>query len=282
MSIVESTAPVAELRDAHASRRLGVYIRELYDRRSYIWHVAINELRHRQITNVLGNLWHLLNPALTIGVYYLIFGLLLKIDRGVDNFLLFLTIGLFIFQFTQKATIDGAKSVVTNRGIIKAVRFPRALLPISSTITELLASIPNLVVVALVAVAAGTTPDPRWLALIPLVALQLLFTLGAAMIAARLATHFIDTIQILPFVFRLILYGSGVIFSVDAYVERDGFVHLLFVLNPMYNFITLSRWSILGGDFEINLLISAIVWSIVLFCAGFLWFRAGEERYARD
>lgn len=277
-----STPAVPELHDAHASRRLDVYVRELYERRSYIWHVAINELRSRQITNVLGNLWHLLNPALTIGVYYLIFGLLLGVDRGVENFFVFLTIGLFIFTFTQKATIDGAKSIVTNRGVIKAVRFPRALLPISSTTTELLATIPNFFVMVAIALASGIVPRPSWVFLVPLIAVQLVFTLGAAMIAARMTTHFADTIQILPFVFRLILYASGVIFSVDAYVDEGSFADLLFTLNPMYCFITLGRWSVMGGEFRADLLVSAIVWSVALFVIGFLWFRAGEERYARD
>ena len=240
MSTLETGAPMAQLRDAHASRQLGAYVRELYERRSYIWHVATNELRHRQITNVLGNLWHLLNPALTIGVYYVIFGLLLKVDRGVDNFFVFLTIGLFIFTFTQKATIDGAKSIVTNRGLIKAVRFPRALLPISSTTTELLATVPNLAVMVFIAIASGIAPGPAWLFLVPLIGIQLVFTLGTAMIAARMATHFADTTQILPFVFRLVLYGSGVIFSVDAYVTDGGWAALLFKLNPMYCFITLA------------------------------------------
>ncbi len=271
-----------ELRDAHASSQLTVYLREIWERRSYVRHVAVNELRHRQITNVLGNLWHLLNPALSIGVYYLVFGLLLKTDRGVDNYFLFLTVGLFIFQFTQKSTIDGAKAIVTNKGIIKAVRFPRALLPISSTVTELLASIPNFVVMYAIALMVGEQPSLRWLAMIPVIALQLAFNLGASMLAARATTYFVDTIQILPFIFRLVLYASGVIFSVDAYVDTDSATHWLFILNPVYCFITLARWTVMGGEFRGDLLLSGSIWALALLVAGFLWFRAGEESYARD
>jgi len=279
---VQTRAHDPGLRDAHASAKLGPYLADLWARRSYIWDVAINELRHRQITSVLGNLWHLLNPALTIGVYYLIFGLLLGTDRGVDNFFVFLTVGLFIFQFTQKATIDGAKSIVGNRGIIKAVRFPRALLPISSTTTEILATLPNFLIMIFIAVASGIDPSTRWIFLAPLFSLQVVFTLGTAMIAARLTTHFVDTIQILPFVFRLILYASGVIFAVDAYVEEGSFTEVLFILNPLYCFITLGRWAVMGGEFRQDLLVSALVWSVTVLIVGFLWFRAGEERYARD
>lgn len=271
------------LRDAHASAQLGPYLSDLWDRRAYVRYTALNELKQRQITNVLGNLWHLLNPALSIAVYFLIFGLLLETDRGVDNFLLFLTIGLFVFQFTQKATIDGAKSIINNKGVIKAVKFPRVMLPLSSTTVELLGTIPSYIVLYGVAILSGEEFAFRWIALVPLLALQALFSFGAAMFAARAATHFSDITQILPFFFRLLFYGSGVIFSVDAYVDGDNaLVSALFVANPMYCFLSLGRWSILGGEFPGTLLLSAVLWTIALVIGGFFWFRAAEERYARD
>lgn len=270
------------LRDVQAREPLAAYLRETWTRRAYVWNVAVNELRQRQVTNVLGNLWHLLNPALNIAVYYLIFGLLLKTDRGVDNFFVFLTVGLFVFQFTQKATTEGAKSIVGNKGIIKAVRFPRALIPLTSTVTELLAMLPNVVVMLFVAIVSGEPVRATWLALVPLMLVQFVFSLGAAMIAARMTTHFIDTLQILPFVFRLLLYASGVIFSVDAYVDRGGFVHTLFVLNPVYCFISIARWAVMDMPLRGEVLTSASIWSVAVLIVGFFWFRGAEEQYARD
>jgi teichoic acid transport system permease protein len=282
MSVSIGNRGMPELRDAHEAERLGPYLRDVRSRWSYIRHVAMNELRARQATNVLGGLWHLLNPALTIGVYFLVFGLILKTDRGVDNFLAFLTIGLFTFQFGQKSTIDGARSVVTNRGLIKAVRFPRVILPMTSTATETLASIPTFLVAYAVALASGVEITWRWLTLPFIVALMTLFAAGSAMIAGRLTTHFADTTQLLPFAFRLLLYVSGVIFSVDAYVEDNPVVKTLFMLNPYYCFVTLTRWSILGGNLQTDLLASAVVWSVAILVFGFIWFRAAEETYARD
>ena len=271
-----------ELRDAHEAAKLRPYVRDVWSRRSYVTHIAINELRARQATDVLGSLWHLLNPALTIGVYYLVFGLILKSDRGVDNFLLFLTIGLFVFQLGQKSTTDGARSVIANKGLIKAVQFPRVILPFTSTYTEVLAAIPTFAVTYVVALTSGVGPTWRWLMLPPLLALMTVFNAGAAMIAARLTTHFADTTQILPFVFRLLLYVSGVIFSVDAYVAGSTLLNTLFTLNPYYCFVSLARWCVTAGNLQTDLLLSAFGWSIVLFVAGFAWFRSAEEMYARD
>jgi teichoic acid transport system permease protein len=282
MSVSIGSSELPELRDAHEAAKLGPYLRDVWSRQSYIKHVAINELRSRQATNVLGSLWHLLNPALTIGVYYLVFGLIIQTDRGVDNFLVFLTIGLFVFQFGQKSAIDGARSVVSNKGLIKAVRFPRVILPITSTYTEVLAALPTFAVTYLVALVAGVQPTWRWLMLPPLIALMSVFAAGTAMIAGRMTTHFADTTQILPFVFRLLLYMSGVIFSVDAYVEDEPLLNTLFTLNPYYCFITLARWSVLAGNLQTDLLVSAVVWSIAISIVGFAWFRSAEEAYARD
>lgn len=277
-----------ELRDAHLTAKLLPYLRELWERRSYIWHVSVNELRSRQITNVLGNIWHLLNPALSIGVYFVIFGLLLKTTRGVDNFLLFLTVGLFVFQFTQKSTVDGSKTIITNGGLIKGVRFPRAILPITSTVTELLSSLSTFVMMFAILLISGQYPRWTWLLFPLLIAVQFLFNLGSAFIAARAATHFRDTTQILPFIFRLLLYGSGVIYNVDAYLTNDaGEVNeglkLIFTLNPMYCFLTVARWTLLGNnDLGAGVIVSGVVWSVGLLCIGFLWFRRAEESYARD
>lgn len=279
---VSDPVDVPELRDAHESERLGPYLREVIDRRSYIWYVAKQELRIRQALNVLGNLWNLLNPILTITVYYLIFGLLLNTTRGVDNFLLFLTIGLFIFQFTQKSTTEGAKSIVGNKGLLKGVSFPRVILPVTSTVTELLASLSPFALMLVLALVTGQSPLWSWLALPVIIGVQFTFNLGAAMVAARMTTQFRDTTQILPFFFRLLLYASGVIYSVDAYVDDSPALKVLFTLNPMYCFLTTARWTLLGGTLDGTLVVSALAWAIGLCTFGFLWFRAAEASYARD
>ena len=282
MSVTFDSSTLPRLRDAHEAAKLGPYLRDVWSRRGYIRQVALSELRNRQAADVLGNLWHLLNPVLSIAVYYLVFGLILKTDRGVENFLVFLTIGLFVFQFGQKSTTDGARSVVSNKGLIKAVQFPRVILPITSTYTEVLAAIPTFVVAYLVALVSGVDITWRWPMLVPLLAMMTVFNSGTAMIAARLTTHFHDTVQILPFIFRLLFYVSGVIFSVDAYVADSTLLNTLFTLNPYYCFISLARWSIFAGNLQTDLLFSAIGWTIVIFVGGFTWFRRAEESYARD
>lgn len=269
------------LRPSNEAGSIRTYVRGLVARRDYIWYVAANELRSRQMNTVLGNLWHLLNPLLQMGVYYLVFGVIVGTDKGVDNFLTFLAAGIFTYQFTQKATMAGARSIVANIGILRSISFPRAVLPITSTLTQALETLPTLAVLFVVAVATGETPHVSWLLIPVIFAWQFVFNVGAAFAAARATTHFRDTEQILPFVFRLLFYMSGVIFSVETYIEEHGW-RWLFELNPLYCFITIARWSVLRDDISTGVIVSAAAWTVGLFVVGFWWFRRGEEAYGRE
>ena len=128
---IDRGEPLA-LRDARETERLPSYLRGIWQRREYVWYVARSELRSRQINSILGNLWHLLNPLLQIGVFFLFFGLVLETDRGVDNFLGYLSIGIFTYSYSQKSAITGAKSLAKYRGLIQIVSFPRATLPLTT------------------------------------------------------------------------------------------------------------------------------------------------------
>lgn len=269
-----------ELWDPHLTARTGPYLRAVWKRRAYMRFVAASALRERQVDTVLGNIWHLLNPALSVSVYYVIFGLLLKTDRGVGNFILYLSVGVLMFGYTQRATLAGAASITGNLGLVKAIRFPRAVLPITTSVTEAMTSANSILVIFAVAVATGETPRWQW-AILPIVfAVQFVFNTGAALVAARMTVHLRDTTQILPFLFRLLFYGSGVVFSVSAYAS--GSHQLWFILNPMYCYLNLSRWCVVGEAVRPAVLVSTAGWTIALLVIGFAWFRAGEELYARD
>lgn len=281
--VAPPTANVAsDLRDVHETQNFVPYLKALWARRGYIWFVSVNELRSRQMTTALGNLWHLLNPLLQILVYYLIFGIVLEgVSRGTDNFVLFLTVGVLVFADIQRITTAGGSSIVNNRGILQAISFPRALLPLTAAITETLAALPNIFVIYLMAVLTGETPDARWLLLPLVMAIQFWFNLGCALLAARATTHFRDMQQILPFLFRILLYTSGIIFSVEAFTAGRWY-GFLFDINPIYCYISIARWTVLGGELASTWVLSASLWTVAVLFGGFWWFRRAEERYGRD
>lgn len=267
------------LRDAREAERLPSYLRGLWERRHYIWYVAKSNLRSRQINSVLGNLWHLLNPMLQIGVFFLFFGVVLDTTRGVDNFLGYLSIGVFVYTYSQKCALTGATSLTKYRGLMQIVSFPRATLPITTTITEALATVPPFAVMFLVALATGEPPALRWLLVVPFFVIQTGFNAGLAMVTARAVSHVADIKEVLPFVFRLGFYFSGVLFNVNAYIEGKSY-ETIFRLNPLYCFLEINRGAILEGHaIDWELVAIATAWALGILVVGFWWFRAAEDSY---
>ena len=84
-----------------AAKRIGNYLADLWDRRLFIYVGARGEASTSHSRDRLGLLWLIIRPLLDAVFYYVIFALLLKVDRGMDNFIAWLLVGLFMFQFTS-------------------------------------------------------------------------------------------------------------------------------------------------------------------------------------
>ncbi len=257
---------------------VGTYLRDLWHRRDYLVRVPVEDLRVQNAHTLLGNLWLLLNPVLQVAVYLLVFGVLIELDRGVDDYLAFLTVGVFVFHQAQRTVTAGARSVVANVGLVRALRFPRAALPVGSAIGQLLSFAPVLVVMLAVTLAHGHPPDLRWLALPALLAALTAFGLGAGLLAARATHTYRDLENLLPFLFRLLFYLSGVLYSVDHFVD-DGALRALFALDPLYCLVTTWRWALIGTDASGLAWAGTVAWPTLFLVVGFVAFRAREATY---
>lgn len=278
-----STRP-ATLRALHARLPMGEYLRAMWTRRDFVVAMPMEEVRASHQNTLLGNIWHLGNPLLTVGVYYLVFGVLLRADRNVDNYLLWLMVGVFAFGLTQKTVLGGATAISANQGLMRAIRFPRALLPISITISRLLTFGFELAVLAAVVLATGEGINLRWLLLPAVLGLHTALNLGGAFFAARLNDSFRDVQQIIPFVFRLLMYMSGVMFPLQTYLAGDrvpDLVRTVINLNPMVAVLELYRWVFLGLEVELDRLAWLIVGTVITLVVGFMFFRGNESHYGR-
>ena len=257
---------------------LGYYLREIWRRRDYMVQVPLNDLRSQNAHTLLGSVWLVLNPLLQVAVYFLVFGIIMPIDRGVDSYLVFLTIGVFTFFYSQRVISDGARSVVNSLGLIRTLRFPRATLPISNAVGQALSFGPVFAVMVVVVFAHGNAPTVRWLLIPPLFALQTMFSLGGSFATARFNHLYRDLENLLPFVFRLLFYVSGVLYSVDHFID-DALVRTLFLFNPLYCYVTAWRWVMVGDSASGAVMAATGIWAVVALTVGFALFRAGESDY---
>ncbi len=269
--------PDQQLVDLTQPSPLAAYLREVWRRRDFAILVPVQDLRAQNMGSALGQLWHLANPALMVAVYFLIFGLVIDTSRGVDNFLGFLVVGVVWFHLTQRVVQDAAMSIPRNLGLIRSVQFPRILLPAAAVIGQTAAFVPALVLALAAVIATGERPSLRWLALIGVLAGQFVFNFGAALLVARIGASVPDLRQLLPHVFRLLFYASGVIFSVDAFVTSESW-RRAFALNPLYDVITCVRWCLLGEPADSWVVGGMLAWAAALLVVGFAVFWRSDQR----
>ena len=286
------------LKQSAARPPLGSYIRQLWQRRHFIWAFASAKNIAMYTESRLGQVWQVLTPLLNAAVYYLIFGLLLGVSRGLphNTFIPFLVCGVFVFTFTQRSVQSGAKSVGDNLSLIRALHFPRASMPLAYTIIELQQLLVSLGVLVVIVLGFGEMPSLNWLLLVPVLLMQLLFNIGMSLVMARIGAFNRDIQQLLPFIMRTWLYFSGIIYSLSgltkgARLKHHPWVGHVLEFNPGYIFVELSRLSLLERyrgyvhhdlhEQTMHLWFYGLAWAVVMFFVGFWFFFRAEERYGR-
>ena len=109
---------------------------ELYKYREFLKTSIKKEFRGKYKKSFLGVIWSFLNPLFQLLIYAFVFPFILKND--VDNYIVFLIVALMPWTFFNSTVVSSAASIVTNGGIIKKVYFPRVILPISTTTSNLI------------------------------------------------------------------------------------------------------------------------------------------------
>jgi teichoic acid transport system permease protein len=274
----------AALRPMHAFVSTGDYLTQMWDRRSFASAMPFEEIRSSHQDTLLGNAWHLLNPMLSVGVYYLVFAIFLNARGGIDNYVLWLTVGVFTFGLTSRSVLAGATAITSNVGLMRSMRFPRALLPVSAVFGRLVTFGFELAVLFVVAVLTGGGISQRIIALPLILAAHTGFNIGLALIAARLNDSYRDVQQLIPFLFRLLMYMSGVMFPVRQYIDNSdapGIVSRVVSLNPMVQILDLYRWVFLGGTVDLWHTAQFLLITALLIVFGFRFFRVKELAYGR-
>lgn len=279
------------LAERHGLTRLGTrppfgqYVRDLWRRSSFLWTLSSAQSYARNHDNRLGQLWQLLNPALLIGSYFLIFGVLLGTTGSVSNRIGFLSIGVILFAYTSSVITRGAKSITSNLGLVRGLRFPRAVLPLSVTLTELIAAVPAFGLLVVVMLVTEETPSLRWLLLPVAIVLQTGILAGLAFIGARVVNASKDIGQLIPVVVRLLRYTSGVFFPVAQYADRlPGIWGDVLVYQPFALPLEAARQALMSPQdhpFDITTWWALAAWSVVLLVLGLVVFWRDEAKYGR-
>src|SRR3954447_22667879 len=252
------------------------YVRELWRRREFAFELSRTNLRAQHFNTAFGQLWLVLNPLLLALVYFILVDILRHGHRP-PGFFAHLVAGIFAYYFVSGAVREGVKSVTGGGRLVLNTAFPRILLPLPTVITAFKRFIPTFVIYIPIHIASGLPIGFNMLWVVPILVLLAFIAAGLSMFVAALQVYFRDVRAFIPYVLRVWLYASPVLYFANEVPERWTWI---LKVNPIGSLLT--AWSdalqFNAAPEAIDLLIGA-GWAFVLFVGGALFFMSRERDF---
>ncbi|WP_226344393.1 ABC transporter permease [Agilicoccus flavus] len=263
--------------------KLGVYFKELWKRREFAAESSKAGMRGANSMTFFGQAWLVINPLLLALVYYFLLNVVSgKIGQGFDaQQMAHITGGLFVFYFFQGAVGTGAGSVVGAGKLILNTAFPRLLLPLAAVRTGFYRFLPTVPVYIVFHILAGNPWNVATFVAAPIFLLFItIFAAGLAAVFAALQVYFRDTSSFLPYVMRIWLYTSPVLWTIDA-LRGHRFAEILAPFNPLYALIGGYGEALQRGVFpSLSVWLIAAAWAFGAALVGFGFFMSRERDFA--
>ena len=239
-------------------------IADLWRFRQLIWLLVVRELKVRYKRSILGLHWTMLNPLLLMVVYAVVFTTILP--SALPNFSIFLLGGLLPWLYFSTALMQGLMSVLVNQELIRKVRLPQAVFPLSVVGSNLVNFTLSLVPLFLM-MAALRQPFTAALLFLPVAALVLtVFCAGITLLFATATVFFRDVRHLTEVLLQMLLYLSPVLYDMKQLGQHHSWWFSVFRLelrlNPLSYLIPLVRDPVYYGRLP-----SAQVFAIALGCA---------------
>lgn len=223
----------------------------------------------------LGIVWSLLNPLLTMAVQYIVFSKIFRFD--IDNYIIYLLIGIIVFNFFSEATNQTISIIINNAGLITKVYIPKIIYPVSKvmsvSVNLLLSLIPLLILILM-----SGLPIEKYYLLLPLgIILFVIFTLGISLILSCMMVFFRD-VQFLWGVFVMIWMYLTPIFYPESILTDT--LKRIVQFNPLYQYIKYFRMVILEFSApDVKTILFCILFSVVSILGGYIIFKKHENQF---
>ena len=253
-------------------------LKEIWEYKELLYFFSWRDIKVRYKQTVIGILWAIFQPFMTMVVFTIFFGNFAKMPSDGIPYPIFVDTGLLFWQFFSGALTSTSNCLISNQGIITKVYFPRLLLPISSTITKFVDfSIASVILIGMM-IYYQYTPNLIGLLILPLLLLiTFMASVGGGLFLASINVKYRDVRYILPFFISMMMFITPVIYPASI----AGKYSWILALNPMTGVIKAARAALLGNA-PINwtlLLISGIT-CLVILVIGFIFFKKTERYFA--
>lgn len=194
------------------------------------------ELRAERARSYLGFLWWIIEPAMNMATYYLVFAVVLKTSQR--DYVPFLLVGLTLWQWFKSGVSHGGQSIWQQIALIRQVKLPLQIFPSVQILADTVKFAFILALLLVILWASGYKPNVTYLALIPVLLVELIFTMAAAYLVAAVMPFVPDLRFVIEQVLQVVMFLSGVVFSLDS--TPPG-LRRWFMLNPIVELIDAGR-----------------------------------------
>lgn len=244
--------------------------------RHSLWLLTVRDLKIRYTTSFLGYLWSIVDPLLMSGIYYFVFVVIFQRGTAVHQpYIVFLLTGLLPWMWFNGAISDTTRAFLKEQKLIRSTKIPRSIWVIRLVLSkgiEFVASIPVIIIFALITLTTATPAHLHWDALLSLlaIALEAILIIGLGLIVAPLVVFFRDLERAVKLVLRFLFYGSPIIYGLNEI--SDPTIRTLLSFNPLSGIFSLYRASFFPVELDwFAVGISAVV-SLLLLGVGALVF----------
>lgn len=255
------------------------YWKDLWSCRDLFYVLAIRDVSVRYKQTVIGVMWALVKPLITMVVFTVIFGKIAGFSSGkATPYALVVFSGLLPWQLFSSALMDGSNSLIANSNLISKVYFPRMIIPISSLLAVLIDFLISFAILIGLMLWYRFMPSIHLLMLPVFIFMAIFSSLGLGLLFGALNVKYRDFRYLIPFLIQLGLYVSPVGFVSEVVPHKWEF---LYCLNPMVGIIDAFRWAILG-DMKFNFLsfYTSLIVTFLFMYLGVKQFRSMEKKFA--
>lgn len=260
------------------SLRLG----EVWEYRELLYFLAWRDVKVRYKQTVLGVLWIVLQPVVSIVIFSLLFGGLLKVPSGDVPYPLFALAALIPWNYFTGSLTRASQSLVQSSNLITKVYFPRLIIPVSGVVAGLVDFAVSMMVLAVLMAYYRTPLTPTVLMLPFFLFLAMLTALGFGLWLSALNVRYRDVGYLVPFLLQMWMYLTPVVYSASLVPEQYRFI---LALNPMTSVVEGFRWSLLGSTMSIAqatpvVFVISLVMLAAVVASGLVFFRSTERTFA--
>lgn len=237
---------------------------------SFIW----RDVKVMYAQTVLGLSWAILQPAIQILLFTIIFGKVARVSTDGIPYVLFSSVAIIPWSYVAQSMTQSSHSLISGQHMLGKIYFPRLVFPIAPILSKLVNFGISLLIVSGIMIYYRVSPTVNLLYLPIFVIMMMLVPAAAGLWLSSLAIRFRDVQHIMPFFIQLLMYTAPIIYSASSIPEQ---YRIFYSLNPLVGVIEGFRACLLGTPVPWHFVWPGIVTGILLLISGALYFRRMES-----